>query len=80
MLLYQGFDVYFGCLHTRLMTGPAGFVSAYKSQKWAIDFITLADDVFHVSDNESYDMMGDSFRKTLQLGLNIAFYKTHEVR
>ena len=51
---------------TRLIDGLG---SALKQLKWARKFITLADDEWKVSANETYEKNGATFRKTFQVNI-----------
>ena len=75
-LMYRGAMLYAGLM--RLCAGPAGLAVAYESQKWATEFIESADEEFQVTKNRTYDEMGASFRHSIQIGLKMAFFQTHE--
>jgi len=75
-LMYRGAMLYAGLI--RLSAGPAGLAEAYKCQKWATEFIGLADEEFQVTKNRTYDEMGASFRHSIQIGLKMAFFRSHD--
>lgn len=68
---YRG-SIMFACI-TRMIGQVA---AAYKSEKWAHDFITLADEQFKVTKEKSFEEKGSAFRPSFRIGMMMSEFQS----
>jgi len=51
----------------------------YQFEKWAFEFIGLADEEFRVGEDRSYEEKGDVFRMSARIGFTVSFMMTQSV-
>lgn len=73
-LQYRG-TILFACV--LILIGQCS--QAYKLLKWAIEFIDLADEEFHVTEEESYEDKGSAFKPTQRVGMLMALFEVQSV-